>query len=59
LSFAQKDTEDDDADEDNDKLVVKTRIQINNLDLENTKTIRVVGFINGQEIKLKKHLLWI
>ena len=48
LSFAQKDTDNND---DDDKLVVKTRIQINNLDLENTKIIRVVGFINGQEAK--------
>ena len=51
LSFAQQDNEDDDAEEDEDKLVVKTRIQINNLDLENTKFIRVIGFINGQEAK--------
>ncbi len=48
LSFAQKDTDDND---DDDKLVVKTRIQVNNLDLENTKFIRVIGFINGQEAK--------
>ena len=48
LSFAQKDTDNND---DDDKLVVKTRIQINNLDLENTNIIRVVGFINGQEAK--------
>jgi hypothetical protein len=52
LSFAQKDNEDDDVEEDNDdKLIVKTRIQINNLDLGNTKFIRVIGFINGQEVK--------
>jgi hypothetical protein len=53
LSFAQKDKEDNDNAEtdDGDKLVVKTRIQINNLDLENTKFIRVIGFINGQEAK--------
>lgn len=48
LSFAQQDTDDNDYD---DKLVVKTRIQINNLDLENTKFIHVIGFINGQEAK--------
>ena len=46
LPLAQKD---DNAEE--DKLVVKTRIQINNLELENTKFIRVIGFINGQEAK--------
>jgi hypothetical protein len=41
LSFAQKDKEDNDNAEtdDGDKLVVKTRIQINNLDLENIKFI--------------------
>ena len=54
LSFAQKDKEDADSEKDDDgsdKLVVKTRIQINNLDLENTKFIRVIGFINGEEAK--------
>jgi hypothetical protein len=50
LSFAQKDNEDDNAEED-DKLVIKTRIHINNLDLGNTKFIRVIGLINGQEAK--------
>jgi hypothetical protein len=50
LSFAQ---EDDEQEEDNgeEKLVVKTRIHTDNLDLENTKFIRVIGFINGQEAK--------
>ena len=51
LSFAQKDKEYDDAEESDNKLIVKTRIQINNLDLGNTKFIRVIGFINGQEVK--------
>jgi hypothetical protein len=52
LSFAQKNDNDKEKDEDeNDKLVVKTRIHINNLDLENTKFFRVVGFINGQDVK--------
>ena len=51
MSFAQKDNEDDNAEESNDKLIVKTRIQFNNLDLGNTKFIRVIGFINGQEVK--------
>ncbi|HET7644817.1 MAG TPA: hypothetical protein VFK40_15030 [Nitrososphaeraceae archaeon] len=53
LSFAQKndnDKKDDDKDG-NDKLVVKTRIHLDNLDLENTKFFRVVGFINGQDVK--------
>jgi hypothetical protein len=50
LSFAQEDDAKEDKD-DEDKLIVKARIQINNLDLGNTKLIRVVGFINGQEAK--------
>ena len=50
LSFAQKDNEDKEENG-NDKLVVKTRIHINNIDLENTKFIRVVAFINGEDIK--------
>jgi hypothetical protein len=50
LSSAQKDNEDKEEKND-DKLVVKTRIHINNLDLENTKLIRVVAFINGEDIK--------
>jgi len=50
LSFGQ---EDDEKEEDNEeeKLVVKTRIHIGNLELENTKFLRVIGFINGQEAK--------
>jgi hypothetical protein len=50
LSFAQEDDAKEDKDDEN-KLIVKARIQINNLDLGNTKLIRVVGFINGQEVK--------
>ena len=50
LSFGQ---EDDEKEEDNEeeKLVIKTRIHIGNLELENTKFLRVIGFINGQEAK--------
>ena len=44
LSFAQKE-------DDNDKLVVKTNINLQNVDLEKAKFIRVIGFINGQEVK--------
>ena len=51
LSFAQKDKEDHGSEEEDDKLIVKTRIQINNIDLESTKFIRVIGFINGEEAK--------
>ena len=41
-SFAQKD---------GGKLEVKTRIHLDSIDLENTKFIRVIGFINGEEVK--------
>jgi hypothetical protein len=47
-SFAQKDDNDDKVD---DKLIVKTRINLENIDMENTKFIRVIGFINGEEAK--------
>ena len=46
LSFGQKED-----DNDNDKLVVKANINLQNVDLENAKFIRVIGFINGQEFK--------
>ena len=55
LSFAQKDNgndeEEDEDDKDKDKLVVKAHINLKNIDLEKTKFIRVVGFINGEDIK--------
>lgn len=44
LSFAQKV-------EDNDKLIVRANINLQNVDLEKTKFIRVIGFINGEEVK--------
>jgi hypothetical protein len=44
LSFAQKD-------DDNDKLVVRANINLQNVDLEKAKFIRVIGFINGEEVK--------
>src|ERR671910_2513758 len=47
-SFAQKDDNDDKVE---DKLIVKTRINLENIDMENTKFIRVIGFINGEEAK--------
>jgi hypothetical protein len=50
LSFAQQDDENTEDNEE-EKLVVKTRIHIDNLELENIKFIRVIGFINGQEAK--------
>ena len=52
LSFAQKDNKNnEDKDDDEDKLVVKARIHLNNIDLENTTSIRVAAFINGEDIK--------
>ena len=54
LSFAQKDEEDkeDENDKDNDeKLIVKAKINLKNIDIEKTKFIRVIGFINGEESK--------
>ncbi len=44
LSFAQKD-------DDNDKLVVRAKINLQNIDFEIAKFIRVIGFINGEEFK--------
>ena len=52
LSFSQKDTKNkEDKDEGKDKLVVKAQINLKNIDLEKTKFIRVIGFINGEESK--------
>jgi hypothetical protein len=49
LSFAQKD--DDEEDEEDNKLVVKAQVNLENIDMQNTKFIRVIGFINGEESK--------
>jgi hypothetical protein len=52
--FAQKNDNDDDDDDDKgdkDKLIVKASINLENVDMENTKFIRVIGFINGEEAK--------
>jgi hypothetical protein len=53
LSFAQKDNGNDEDEDDKykDKLVVRAHINLQNIDLEKTKFIRVVGFINGEDIK--------
>jgi hypothetical protein len=48
-AFAQKN--DEDEEEDKDKLIVKANINLENVDMENTKFIRVIGFINGEEAK--------
>jgi hypothetical protein len=50
--FAQKnDKENKEDKEDKDKLIVKVSIDLENVDIENTKFIRVIGFINGEEAK--------
>jgi hypothetical protein len=52
LVFAQKNDDDNDNDkEGKDKLIVKASINLKNVDKENTKFIRVIGFINGEEAK--------
>src|SRR5215208_6456188 len=50
LSFAQKDDDKEEEPDDN-KLVVRAKINLENVDLQNTKFIRVIGFINGEEVK--------
>ncbi|HEX6671044.1 MAG TPA: hypothetical protein VF084_02340 [Nitrososphaeraceae archaeon] len=45
-TFAQKKDK-----EDKDKLIVKANINLKNVDMKNTKFIRVIGFINGEEVK--------
>ncbi|MGE3859961.1 MAG: hypothetical protein AB7F53_08230 [Nitrososphaeraceae archaeon] len=51
--FGQKNDndKDDDKKEDKDKLIVKAAIDLENIDMENTKFVRVIGFINGEEAK--------
>ena len=55
LSFAQNDNDEDDKkdgkNEDNGKLVVKAKVNLKNIDIEKTKFIRIIGFINGDEAK--------
>ncbi len=51
-AFAQKkDNDDNNKKDDKDKLIVKPSINLENVDIENTKFIRVIGFINGEEAK--------
>ena len=45
-AFAQKEDK-----EDKEKLIVKANINLKNVDMKNTKFIRVIGFINGEEVK--------
>ena len=60
IVFAKKLKNDDDENEDKkekekekdkDKLVVKARIDLNNIDTENTKFLRITAFINGEDFK--------
>jgi hypothetical protein len=45
-TFAQKKDK-----EDKDKLIVKASINLKNVDMKKTKFIRLIGFINGEEVK--------
>jgi hypothetical protein len=49
LAFAQKNDKEDK--EDKDKIIIKATINLKNVDMKNTKFIRVIGFINGEEVK--------
>ncbi len=50
--FAQKNNNDDKDDKkEKEKLVVKANINLKNVDMNNTKFIRLIGFINGEEVK--------
>jgi hypothetical protein len=46
---AQKNDKEDK--EDKDKLIVKASINLKNVDMKNTNFLRVIGFINGEEVK--------
>ncbi len=47
---AKKNT-DDNKEKDKDQLVVKARINLNNMDMKNTEFIRLTAFINGEDFK--------
>ena len=49
-SLAEKDDDDED-DKEKGKLIVKARIHLENIEIEKTKFIRIIGFINGEESK--------
>ena len=52
IVFAKKDKDDEDTKEkDKDQLVVNAQINLNNVDMKNTKFIRVTAFINGEDFK--------
>ena len=51
-AFAKKDKDDEDKKEkDKDQLVVNAQINLNSVDMKNTKFIRVTAFINGEDFK--------
>jgi len=50
MVFAKKNT-DDNKEKDKDQLVVKARINLNNMDIKNTEFIRLTAFINGEDFK--------
>ena len=50
--FAQKNNDNnDDKKEEKEKLVVTANINLKNVDMNNTKFIRLIGFINGEEVE--------
>ena len=53
MVFAKKDKDDDEdkKEKDKDQLVVNAQINLNNVDMKNTKFIRVTAFINGEDFK--------
>ena len=52
IVMAKKDKDDEDKKEkDKDQLVVNAQINLNNVDMKNTKFIRVTAFINGEDFK--------
>src|ERR671910_148214 len=50
MVFAQKNNDDDNK-KDKDQLEVKTRIHLENIDMEKTKFLRITAFINGDDFK--------
>jgi hypothetical protein len=51
-AFAKKDKDDEDKEEkDKDQVVVNAQINLENVDMKNTKLIRVTAFINGEDFK--------
>ena len=50
MVFAKKD-KDNNNEKDKDQLVVNARLNLNNIDMKNTKFIRVTALINGEDFK--------